>query len=235
MKLFPDFRVVNSRPPQRGRYREEVTSETPPRRRVRLSPEVRRRQIVDASIRLIGARGFYGVSLQDVADEVGLTQPGLLHYVGSKDGLMRLLVEFGYDQRFDPADYIATGAPAATHQDGASLPGYLRYLVAHNALDRQLMRLYMVLGTEATAPEHPAYDYFAIRPDAVWELYSATKWRLPAEVGPWEDQRGLVEMALAAMDGLQIRIFREPPVDPVTEWSRYERVLFPSPVWDGYR
>ena len=35
-----------------------------------------------------------------------LTQPGLLHYVGSKDGLLRLLVEEGYDRRFDPEDYV---------------------------------------------------------------------------------------------------------------------------------
>jgi len=213
----------------------DVPSQTTPRRRVRLTPEVRRRQIVDAAVRLVGERGFYGVSLQDVADAVDLTQPGLLHYVGSKDGLLRLLVEEGYDRRFDPEDYIATGDPAATHPDGASLPGYLRYLVAHNAENPQLMRLYMVLGVEAASPEHPAHDYFRNRPDAVWGLYSGTRWRLPEAVGPWEDQRGLVEMAIAAMDGMQIRSFREPPIDLVEEWARYERVLFPSPLWDGYR
>jgi len=37
------------------------------------------------------------------------------------------------------------------------------------------------------------------------------------------------------MDGMQIRSFREPPIDLVEEWARYERVLFPSPLWDGYR
>ena len=210
------------------------TSKTP-RPRVRLTPAERIAQILEASTDLVSRHGFYGLSLQDVADAVGLTQPGLLHYVKTNDGLLQLLVEQKYDQRFDPEDFLASGDPAATHPDGASLPAYFRYLVRNNARDPQLIKLHMVLGAEATSPEHPAHDHYASRPAAVWELYSATRWRLPPSVGSFEEVRPLVEMSLAAMDGLQLRMFRNPPIDLETEWARFEAALFPSPVWDDYR
>jgi hypothetical protein len=58
---------------------------------------------------------------------------------------------------------------------------------------------------------------------------------MPPEVGPFSGQRDLVEMVIEAMDGIQVRLFRRPAVDLRDEWARFERVLFPSPVWDGYR
>ncbi|MGY5765337.1 TetR/AcrR family transcriptional regulator [Brachybacterium sp. DNPG3] len=206
-----------------------------PRPRIRLTPEERIAQILEASTDLVARHGFYGLSLQDVADAVGLTQPGLLHYVKNKDGLLQLLVDQRYDRRFDPDDFIATGDPAAIHPDGVSLPAYFRYLVRHNAQDPQLIRLHMVLSAESTFPEHPAHEHYATRPSEVWALYSATTWRLPPEIGTFEDARELVEMALAAMDGLQLRMFRNPPIDLEEAWDRFDRVLFPSPVWDDYR
>lgn len=200
-----------------------------------MSREARRAQIVEVTTRIISERGFSALSLDDVAREVPMTRAGLLHYVGTRAGLLQLVVEQGYDQRFDPEDFIATGDPAATHPDGASFPAYCRYLVAGNARDPQLLRLYVVLGAEALAEDHPLHDYFDTRPEHVWELYSATRWRLPPEVGGWEGMRDLVQMAIAAMDGLQLRAFRTPPIDLPAAWATFERVLFPGPVWDGFR
>ena len=195
----------------------------------------RRREILEAGIDVFATNGFRAGSIREIAEVVGISQAGLLHYVGSKEGLLQLIVEQRYDRRFDPEAYIASGDPAATHPDGASFPGYCRFLVRNNAAEPQLVRLYMVLGAEAISPEHPAHGYFDVRPDATWELYSRTTWRLPPEVGPWEDARGLVEMAIEAMDGVQLRSFRSPAVSMEEGWARFEQVLFPSPVWDGYR
>lgn len=204
-------------------------------RRVRLSREERIGQILAVSARLVSQHGFYGLSLQEVAREVGITQAGLLHYVHTKEGLLQLIIEQGYDQRFDPEDFAATGDPSAVHPDGMSFPAYCRYLVANNARDPQLIRLYMVLSAESISPAHPAHAYFDDRPDRVWELYSGTRWRIPPEVGDWSDMRPLVELAIAAMDGLQLRMFRSPSLDLPTAWRTAERVLFPSPLWDDFR
>ena len=95
-----------------------------------------------------------------------------------------------------------------------------------------------VIPLAKAVPDHPAHDYFIRRPDQVWEFYSTFTWRLPPQVveaGGWPTMRPLVEMAIEAMDGAQIRFFREPRVSLVEEWARWESVLFPSPVWDDYR
>ena len=207
-------------------------------KRVRLSAEERREQIVEAATQLVARHGFNGLALQEVADAVGITQAGLLHYIGNKDGLVELLMSDRYDRQGTPQDFLDSGDPAAAHPDGMSPPAYFRYLVAYNEARPQLMGLYMTLGVEATDPDHPAHDYFIRRPDQVWEFYSRFTWRLPPQVveaGGWPTMRPLVEMAIEAMDGAQIRFFREPRVSLVEEWARWESVLFPSPVWDDYR
>ncbi|MDU0348376.1 helix-turn-helix domain-containing protein [Actinomyces sp. MRS3W] len=214
-----------------------MSSPTTPKRR-RLSAAERREQIVDVATELVAKHGFNGLSLQEVADAVGITQAGLLHYIGTKNGLLELLLGDRYDRQGTPQDFIDSGDPAATHPDGISLPAYFRYLVAFNEARPELMELYMTLGMEATDPRHPAYNYFINRPDQVWDFYSTFTWRLPPDIvaaGGWPTMRPLVEMAIEAMDGAQIRFFRRPPVSLKEEWARWEPVLFPSPTWDGYR
>ena len=205
-----------------------------PRPRVRRTPEERIAQIVEAATDLVSRHGFYGLSLQDVADAVGLTQPGLLHYVRNKDGLLQLLVDSD-STAVSIRGLHRHGRSGGQHPDGVSLPAYFRYLVHHNAQDPHLIRLHMVLSAESTFPDHPAHEHYAARPSEVWSLYSGTRWRLPPQVGTFEDVHDLVELALAAMDGMQIRMFRDPPLDLETQWARAEKVLFPSPIWDGFR
>ena len=50
----------------------------------------RRTSILDAAVESFGKLGYYGTSLQRIATEVGLTKAGVLHYVGSKEGLLDL-------------------------------------------------------------------------------------------------------------------------------------------------
>lgn len=192
-------------------------------------------EILEQATALVAQNGYYGLSLQDLADHCGITQAGLLHHVGSKQGLLEKLIEQRYDRQGTPADYLATGDPAATHPDGISLPGYFRYLVAHNAARPQLVQLYMVLGAEAAADDHPAHHYFIDRPTEVLDFYRTFDWRLPEAVGGFEGVIEVIEMSLEAMDGIQVRLFRRPAIDMVAEWARFERILFPSPLWDGYR
>ncbi|HEY3949912.1 TetR/AcrR family transcriptional regulator [Phenylobacterium sp.] len=79
----------------------------------------RERQIRIAASRLFVEKGFDGASMQDIADAVGLTKPGLYHFVESKEGLLALIVEDGVARLereviepalavADPAERIAT-------------------------------------------------------------------------------------------------------------------------------
>ena len=47
--------------------------------------------------------------------------------------------------------------------------------------------------------------------------------------------RAIVRQSLEAMDGIQLRWPRKPPIDFYDEWLAFEKMLFPSPVWDSYR
>jgi AcrR family transcriptional regulator len=65
----------------------------PARKQTRIRPELRRAQILNEAVRLIGERGNYGFSIQELAQRRQLTNPGLLHYFGSKDKLLMALLE----------------------------------------------------------------------------------------------------------------------------------------------
>ena len=57
----------------------------------------RRAEILNAAVELFGTLGYYGTSLQKIADRVGLTKAGVLHYVGSKEGLLTAALDEVYD------------------------------------------------------------------------------------------------------------------------------------------
>ncbi|MBW8638753.1 TetR/AcrR family transcriptional regulator [Hoeflea sp. WL0058] len=46
-----------------------------------------REQLLESARRCFAAKGFYGASIADIADEIGLTKQALLHHFGSKEKL----------------------------------------------------------------------------------------------------------------------------------------------------
>lgn len=204
------------------------------KKRVRKSPVERRNEIIQAAVKLIGEKGYYGTSLKEIADAIGMSQPGMLHYIGNKENLLSMLITDNYDAEGTPRDFIESGLPGSD-PEGMLLPAYMRFLVRYNIQRRSLLQLYMVLESESFSPEHPLHEYFENRPDAVWDHYSEFRWKLPPEVGGWENVRPIVRQCLEAMDGIQLRWTRRPPIDMYDEWLGFERLIFPSPVWDHYR
>ena len=202
--------------------------------RTRKSPEVRRAEITQAAAHLISRHGYNGISLKDVADMVDMSQPGVLHYVGSKEGLLSLLITDIYDVYGTPEEFLQTGLPGSD-PNHPHLPAYFDYLVAHNASQPELTQLYTVLETEAISTNHPLHDYFLHRPEEVWKHYSKFPWALPDGMDWSRDMQDSVRMSVEVMDGIQIRLLREPKIDYVQEWNLFKDLLFPLPLWDGCR
>lgn len=73
-------------------------------------------QIVLAAVKIINARGYNGMSLQAVANEVGITQAGVLHYVGNKQGLLLEVIQHYYKQSSDIDDYLTLFAPGGAFE-----------------------------------------------------------------------------------------------------------------------
>lgn len=202
-------------------------------KRVRKSPEERRREILDAAVRLISERGYNGMSVQDVADMVGVTKQGVLRYIGSKDNLLAMVYRENYNMSGNIEDFMATGLPGS-EPGNLRLPAYLRFLVRHNSNRPRLVQMFSMLQVESFNPGHPLHDEFAGRPDSIWAYYSHFDWRVPESFGDFEEVRPTVRRALEIMDGIQLRWLREPAIDLNDEWISLEPAIFPSPLWDGY-
>ena len=174
--------------------------------RTRLPAAERRRQIITAATRLVAERGFWGLSMQDVAADCGLTVPGLLHHVGSKDGLLIAILEHRDAEDVRALNTLLGGA-------APSLPALCTALVRRNAGQPEIVRLFAVLQAESLAPDHPAHDYFVARQQRILsELTSLAK-----DVS--DAPETLARRVIALMDGVQLQWLRSPGSDLPQLWA----------------
>ena len=203
-------------------------TESPRRRdRPRLPGSERHRQIMEASTALIAERGYWGLSMQDVADHCGLTVPGLLRYVGSKTGLLIAVLDYR-DTHDARALGVQLGLGEPVRPDVAAHAGprvTLRQLCSammrRNAGQPEIVRLDAVLKAESLAPGHPAHDYFAARQERTLTQFA----RLAKGAAASPDV--LARRVLATMDGIQLQWLRSPDrIDLVRAWQDAADLLF---------
>ncbi len=198
------------------------------RDRSRLPAAQRRRQIMEATCELIAERGFWGLSMQDVADQCGLTVPGLLHYVDSKVGLLvavlehrdledarSLRMELGVSENEVPDEWSAGGPK------GVDLRRLCAATVRRNAQQPEIVRLFAVLEIESLSPSHPSHDYFAARQARVVASFAELA------QGLTDRPEVLARQIVAMMDGLQVQWLRTPEtIDLAAEWEVAAETLF---------
>jgi len=207
-----------------------MVDQAPPYRRdrPRMPAAERRRQIIEAATRLIADRGYWGVSMQDIADRCGLTVPGVLRHVGSKVGLLIAVLEHrDVEDALSLRDHLGTGEDEVPVDWAANRPTDvdLRQLCAatmrRNAIQPEIVRLFTVLAAESLEPAHPAHAYFARRQ----ELAAAAYTELAESVTDRPEL--LARQIMAMMDGLQIQWLRDPQAtDLVGDWEAAAEVLF---------
>lgn len=205
--------------------------------RRRMPVEDRRRQIAVKGAELVARYGSYGVSMQTVADAVGLTLPGLNHHVKSRDDLLALIVETYYDDFTDEPTMLANLRElGAAEGDGSlSLPTCLRRIMETNARRPELVTLFMRLAVEAHDPAHPAHGYYAERHARLLSLMASLPWRLPERFRAEAAFGDLLRTAFCAMDGTEVQALTDPVESMADLWGRVERTLFGSPEWDSCR
>ena len=159
----------------------------------------RREQVLDAALRAFAAQGYRGTSIAAIADEVGLSEPGLLHYFPSKPALLLETLEFFQRQTRDEAEQLAKGA--------RSFAEHLLALAAQHEQDPRFIRLLLVLAAEGIDPDHPAHEWMVRRYEWVradferqFTADQAAK-LLRADVDPAQ----LAPQAVAAMDGFELQ------------------------------
>lgn len=191
--------------------------------RVRQARGDRRRQrILDVAVELFGQKGFRGTGVAALAKAVGMTTSGLLYYFGTKERLLREVV--------DERDRID-----ASSSDLLTLRG-LRNLGRHNQDTHHLVRLYTVLGAESFGPEDPLHDFFVDRYE-IARAFSRELLRAEQAAGrlrPGVDVAAVAAEMVATMMGFEIQWLTDPArIDLGTAMETYidrlcEAVLLPE-------
>ena len=178
-----------------------------PRRQPRSRPEtlVRQREILDASIEIFGSKGYAGGSLQDIADQVGMTHAGILHHFGSKDQL--LLEVLLHRDKTDVAHLEGQHIP-----DGVALFRHLVKTAFLNAQRAGIVQAYAVLSAESVTDDHPGRSFFEDRYRNLRDEVSNAFRVMCASQGIENPARVAEASAaiLAVMDGLQVQWLLDP-------------------------
>ncbi|MFJ9906264.1 TetR/AcrR family transcriptional regulator [Streptomyces sp. NPDC101152] len=163
----------------------------------RVRSEERRAEIVRAALEVIAERGYRGASLAAVAERVGLTQQGLLHYFPTKEALLVAVLE-----ERDQWDAV----PAAQWR-----VDLLVSLVEYNAMRPGIIQTFSALLGESVTEGHPARAYFTeryrrVRAGMASVLRTAYGDRLPNGLTP----ERTAPLLIAVMDGLQYQWLLDP-------------------------
>lgn len=184
-----------------------------------------RAAILNAAVNLFGECGYYGTSLQKIANTVGMTKAGVLHHIGSKEGLLDIVLNEVYDDGTD------TVLNHYSHVERPLIAQMWREIVAINAQRPEQVHMFSTLDAESIDPKHPAHDYFRDRDQHTIDVALQTKWVVPKGI----NIRYLIEAGFSMMDGIQLRWLRSPERDLNDMWAECESELMPMPLWEGYR
>ena len=197
----------------------------------RLSPQERMTEITRAAADMISEKGFQGMSMQDVADRVGITEAALYHYVRTKADLLSLVLRTYYDS--PAADDFIYGTCQGIDVDGHTFYYFPRFCINNivfNLRRPQLVKLFSILNGEALAADHPAHTFFRDRQLKHWNNIRSFDWVLPQGYDMQRFQH-LWILCMSAMDGLQYRWLMDDQSDLLEEWLAFSRTLFPQEVW----
>jgi AcrR family transcriptional regulator len=164
----------------------------------------RRASIVRAAFEVIAERGYRGTSLAAVADRVGLTQQGLMHYFPTKEDLLTAVLETR-----DEWDLLHFGH-APPGDESAMTVNQLAELVDYNATRPGIVQTYTVLSADSVTDDHPAREYFHDRYERVRTGMTQMLERHRDELPPGATPEQLAPIAIAVLDGLQLQWLLDP-------------------------
>ena len=177
-----------------------------------------RELILQTALEVLGRKGYSATSLRDIAEEVGMTQAGLLHHFDTKENLLAEVLRKRDEvdrQKFSPADV-------------SELPLIIQ-LAHHNMEVPGLVQLYVSLQAAATDPDHPCHEYFRERDLVVHSRIARDieKRQKAGRFDPDVDADVIARMLLALSDGLQLEWAVNSNVDLAGTldafWNHYAR------------
>jgi AcrR family transcriptional regulator len=172
----------------------------------------RREAILDAAVERFKEGGYHRTSMQNIADDVGLTPHGLLHHFASKKALLFAVAE----KRFDLLSAVALSQVDPSYgphpdriryQDAASVFALLLEVTEHIAAEPGLIELFVLVSAQASDPESPEHRLYADRYEQIIHAI-AQSFQALVEHGDIRgdfDARAAAEELVATLDGLQLQ------------------------------
>ena len=96
----------------------------------RLSADARREQILDVAIDIFGRAGYYGASMNDIAEAAGVTKPVLYQHFDSKSDLYSALLEEVGNRMLEAIAEATAEAATGREKTEQGFQAYFRW-VAH--------------------------------------------------------------------------------------------------------
>lgn len=167
----------------------------------------RTEEILEESTKLFSEYGFKATTLAMVAEAVGLTEAGVLHYFPSKVHLLQGVLQYR-DQKYIEKYAVLI---ESEKKDIAELFETLNGVYAEDEELLELIQLFIVLVGESIRSEHPSHDFFVDRYQRGREIYvqqlsSFSQTKIPSDV----DLNELATLIMAVVDGLQIQWLLDP-------------------------
>lgn len=151
----------------------------------------KRAEILDAALAAYTVEA--SPPLREIAESVGLSEAGVLHYFGSLEELFVAILQARDDAARAAFDLSTIEGHWAALEYATKTPG--------------LAKLYVDMSIAAANPNHPAHAFMIERTEhLVGQLRSVA----PSPVEEWQ-----VRVLVAAAEGLQIQWLRDPSVDIV--------------------
>jgi len=191
-----------------------VTNDAPTRRYAK--GDAKRRDILSAALTVISERGYRNSSLQEIADSVGLTKAGVLHYFDSREGL---LVEVLRERdNADGENLVGKGEDSVT---------LLEFAAQHNHEVPGLVELFSRLVVESEAEEHPGHDY-------IGERYAELERNLSRDIRARQaagtmradiDPEVFARVLTAVSDGIQLQWLHDRSIDMSATYAAVVKIL----------
>jgi AcrR family transcriptional regulator len=176
---------------------------------------VKREEILAVALDVVAKNGCRKATSREIAHRVGLTQPGLMHYFGSREELYQEVLRARDDA--DLADYYAPNP---------RFEGFLA-VIKHNTEVPGLVQLYAEFAAEASITGHPAHEFFVQR--YAWMrgllVEAIRRAQLEGEMGPDLDAAEAADLIVATSDGLQVEWLHDPAVDMTGRLARLWELL----------
>jgi AcrR family transcriptional regulator len=183
-----------------------------------------RERVVQAAVRMIGEQGLSSTTIEQIAEAVGMTRPGLLHHFGSREKLLLAVIAH--------SDY-----EMSLEEPGRTVLEDLIKVDERNLERPGLVALYLGLVGNAASERGDTPSRRAFR-----ERYGSVRELLIEDVRS-SQERGIVRadidaeliaaLIVAASDGLQMQRLIDESVPAIRALHALQVLLAPVPVEDS--